>query len=190
MEFDLQFKAIIMKLILLFLILLTVRINQVSAQNDSSAYETQRRKINQLLDDRSNRFGQYESSLGKKTGIFGLKTKKDMQVSNDILRQIALTDNDIFSELKVLLDYKDFEKQQVETRAVIVEGRIDRFQTSITRLQQENQKLRTQADQSITDYDKQRNYLLLLFISLIACAFYILKLKKLPKIDVSGKKSV
>jgi len=179
-----------MKLISTLIILLTVGINQVSAQKDSSAYETQRRKINRLLDERGNRFGQYESSLGKKTGIFGLKTKKDMQFSNDILRQIALTDNDIFSELKVLLDYKDFEKQQVETRAETVEGRIDRYQTTITRLQQENQKLRIQVEKSIAAYDNQKNYLLLLIISLIACVWYIFKLKKIPKIDVSGKKSV
>jgi len=179
-----------MKLISTLIILLTVGINQVSAQNDSSAYETQRRKINRLLDERGNRFGQYESSLGKKTGIFGLKTKKDMQFSNDILRQIALTDNDIFSELKVLLDYKDFEKQQVETRAETVEGRIDRYQTTITRLQQENQKLRIQVEKSIAAYDNQKNYLLLLIISLIACVWCIFKLKKIPKIDMSGKKSV
>jgi hypothetical protein len=179
-----------MKLISTLIILLTVGINQVSAQKDSSAYETQRRKINRLLDERGNRFGQYESSLGKKTGIFGLKTKKDMQFSNDILRQIALTDNDIFSELKVLLDYKDFEKQQVETRAETVEGRIDRYQTTITSLQQENQKLRIQVEKSIAAYDNQKNYLLLLIISLIACVWYIFKLKKIPKIDVSGKKSV
>ncbi len=170
-----------MKLISTLIILLTVGINQVSAQNDSSAYETQRRKINRLLDERGNRFGQYESSLGKKTGIFGLKTKKDMQFSNDILRQIALTDNDIFSELKVLLDYKDFEKQQVETRAETVEGRIDRYQTTITRLQQENQKLRIQVEKSIAAYDNQKNYLLLLIISLIACVWYIFKLKKNTK---------
>lgn len=178
-----------MKLIWIITILLNVGINQVSAQNDSSAYETQRKKINRLLDERSSKFGQYESSLGKKSGIFGLKTKKDMQFSNDILRQIAMTDNDIFSELKILLDYKDFEKQEVETRAETVEGRIDRYQTTITRLQQENQKLRTQAEKSIANYDKQKNYLLLLIISLIACIWYIFKLKKLPNIDMSGKKS-
>jgi hypothetical protein len=140
-----------MKLIWIMAIILTVGINQVSAQNDSSAYETQRKKINQLLDERSSRFGQYESSLGKRSGIFGLKTKKDMQFSNDILRQIVLTDNDIFSELKILLDYKDFEKQQLETRAETVEGRIDRYQFTITDLQQENEKLRAEAAQSIEE---------------------------------------
>jgi hypothetical protein len=157
-----------MKLIWIITIILTVGITQVSAQNDSSAYETQRKKINQLLDERSSRFGQYESSLGKRSGIFGLKTKKDMQFSNGILRQIVLTDNDIFSELKILLDFKDFEKQQVETRAVTVEGRIDRYQTTITGLQQENEKLRAEAEKNIASYDKQTSYLYALIISLLS----------------------
>src|SRR6476660_9984475 len=88
-----------------------------SAQIDTSAYNTQRNKINQLLENRSMKFSQYDNSLTKRTGIFGLKTKRDMQVSNDILTQIVLTDNEIFSELKILLDYKDFEKKEVEHRA-------------------------------------------------------------------------
>lgn len=178
-----------MKLIWIITIILTTGITQVSAQNDSSAYEIQRKKINQLLDQRSSRFGQYESSLGKRSGIFGLKTKKDMQFSNDILRQIVLTDNDIFEELKILLDYKDFEKQQVETRAETVEGRIDRYQTTITGLQQENEKLRAEAEKSIASYDKQTIYLFALIISLLATIWYIFKLKKLPKIDMSAKKN-
>lgn len=176
-----------MKLVWVITILLTIGINRVSAQNDSSAYETQRNKINQLLKERSSRFGQYESSLGKKSGIFGLKTKKDMQFSNDILRQIALTDNDIFSELKILLDYKDLEKQQAETKAETVEGRIDRYQTTITRLQQENQKLRAMSEKSVSDYENQKIYILLLILGLIVSISYIFKLKKLPKIDKPGK---
>ena len=176
-----------MKFIWIISIILTAGINQVSAQNDSSAYETQRKKINKLLDERSSRFGQYESSLGKRSGIFGLKTKKDMQFSNDILRQIVLKDNDIFSELKILLDYKDFEKQQVETRAETVEGRIDRFQITITGLQQENEKLRKESEKNIAAYDKQTIYLLILIISLFVSIWYIFKLKKLPKIDMPGK---
>lgn len=178
-----------MKFIWTITIILTIGISQVSAQNDSSAYETQRKKINQLLDERSSRFGQYESSLGKRSGIFGLKTKKDMQFSNDILRQIVLTDNDIFSELKILLDFKDFEKQRVETRAVTVEGRIDRYQTTITGLQIENDKLRAETEKMNAAYDKQSNYLIGLIILLFSSLGYIFKLKISPKINMSAKKN-
>ena len=110
-----------------------------------------------------------------------------MQFSNDILRQIVLTDNDIFSELKILLDYKDFEKQQLETRTETVEGRIDRYQFTITDLQKENEKLRAEAAQSIEENEKQNIYLLVLLFSLFASIWFIIKLKKLPKIDMPGK---
>jgi hypothetical protein len=178
-----------MKLIWITTVLLIFGMNPVFAKSDSSAYEAQRKKINQLLTERSSRFGQYEISLGKRTGIFGLKTKKDMQFSNDILRQIVLTDNDIFSELKILLDYKDLEKEQVKIRAETVEGRIDRFQTTITGLQQENEKLRAETEKKNVENDKKSIYLLVLVVSLFASLAYIFKSKILPKINVRARKN-
>ena len=87
------------------------------ARQDTSAYEVQRKRVNQLLADRSAKFGQYDQSLISRTGIFGLKTKKDIERSTDILTEIVRTDNDIFRELKVLLDYKDFEKTEAQSQA-------------------------------------------------------------------------
>ena len=58
--------------------------------SDSSGYEAQRQKVNELLQQRSARFGQFDESLKQRTGIFGLKTKKDMQASIDILKQIVV----------------------------------------------------------------------------------------------------
>ena len=179
-----------MRIILLTLITFLLTVSQLLAQNDSIAYQTQRVKINKLLDQRSERFGQYENSLGTRSGIFGLKTKRDMQASNDILRQIVLTDNDIFTELKVLLDYKDLEKSEVQTRAETVEGRIERYQYTITRLQQENQKLRIETDNHIIYQEKQYNYLIILIIALVLSAFYIYKLKKLPNGDIKESKNI
>ena len=172
-----------MKIILINICFVFVLYSTLFAQGDTSAYEVQRNKINQLLNERSSRFGQYESSLGKRTGIFGLKTKRDMQFSNDILRQIVLTDNDIFSELKILLDYKDFEKRQVESRAETVESRIERFQATITRLQQENEKLKAASE--IKDIDKERIsvYQIILIMVLLISFYYIYRLKKLRKTD-------
>lgn len=179
-----------MRIILLTLITFLLTVSQLLAQNDSIAYQTQRVKINKLLDQRSERFGQYENSLGTRSGIFGLKTKRDMQASNDILRQIVLTDNDIFTELKVLLDYKDLEKSEVQTRAETVEGRIERYQYTITRLQQENQKLRIETDNHIIYQEKQYSYLIILIIALVLSAFYIYKLKKLPNGDIKESKNI
>ena len=179
-----------MRIILLTLITFLLTVSQLLAQNDSIAYKTQRVKINKILDKRSERFGQYENSLRTRSGIFGLKTKRDMQASNDILRQIVLTDNDIFTELKVLLDYKDLEKSEVQTRAETVEGRIERYQYTITRLQQENQKLRIETDNHIIYQEKQYSYLIILIIALVLSAFYIYKLKKLPNGDIKESKNI
>src|SRR5690554_2014778 len=77
---------------------------------DSLDYEIQRQKVNTLLKDRSERFGQFYESLESKTGIFGLKTKKDMQKSIDILKAIVLNDNHILKETQILVRYKDQEK--------------------------------------------------------------------------------
>jgi hypothetical protein len=178
-----------MKLIWITIVILIFGLNPVFAQSDSTAYEAQRKRINQLLAERSSRFGQYQNSLGKRTGIFGLKTKKDMQFSNDILRQIVLTDNDIFSELKILLDYKDLEKEQVKIRAETVEGRIGRFQTTITSLQQENEKLRTETENKNVQNDRQSIYLLVLVVSLFALLAYIFKSKILLKINFTARKN-
>lgn len=145
------------------------------SQTDTSAYNVQRNKINQLLEERSSKFGQYDQSLTKRSGIFGLKTKRDMQSSNDILTQIVLTDNDIFSELKILLDYKDFEKKEVENRAETTEGRIDRFQGTITRLQQENDRLKTEIEKQENQIRRLWIYVLIAVIVALLLTFYTRK---------------
>ena len=124
-------------------------LNDAAAQlagNDTSSYEAQRQKVNELLQQRSARFGQFDESLKKRTGIFGLKTKKDMQASIDILKQIVLTDNDIFRETKMLLDYKDFEKSQIALQANEFDGRINGYIKTISKLQREHERLTSEIE--------------------------------------------
>lgn len=111
---------------------------------DTAGYESQRQKVNQLLTQRSARFGQFEESLQKRTGIFGLKTKRDMQASIDILKEIVLTDNNIFRETKLLLDYKEFEKGEVEKQALEFDRRINGYIATISKLQKEQAQLRAE----------------------------------------------
>ena len=81
--------------------------------SDSISYEIQRKLVNTLLQQRSTKFGEYDVSLTQKTGIFGIfKSKGDMQKSNDILKQIVITDNNIFLETKKLLAIKDYESEK------------------------------------------------------------------------------
>ncbi len=117
-----------------------------SGQIDTSAYETQRLKINTLLQERSTKFGQYEASLNERTGIFGFQTKSDIKNSNEILRAITLNDNNIFSELKVLLDYKDLQVKQIQTSVSSNADRIQSYMVAIKRLQDQNQLLKAQIE--------------------------------------------
>src|SRR5690606_25427615 len=148
------------------------------SQNNNSAYEAQRNKINALLQERSAKFGKYDESLTQRTGIFGLKSKKDMQRYINILTEIAETDNDIFKELKILLDYKDFEKNQVQGEFSESKERLSGYMKTIKKLQQENDRLK----EELAVIEKQRskflNTLIGLIIILIISGIMLLVRKK------------
>ena len=61
--------------------------------------------------------GSITKVLSQHTGIFGLQTKKDIKRSNDILMDIVKTDNDIYDQLKILLNYKTFQQTQAQDKA-------------------------------------------------------------------------
>ena len=111
---------------------------------DTSAYQTQRLKVNALLSQRSAKFGQYDQSLDTRTGIFGFQTKSDVKNSNEILRQIVLNDNNIFKELKILLNYKDQQVKKIQLEASSSNSRIQNYMLTIKKLQDENQRLESE----------------------------------------------
>ncbi|HCN82110.1 MAG TPA: hypothetical protein DIT07_00595 [Sphingobacteriaceae bacterium] len=149
------------------------------AQQDSSAYQMQRKKINQLLADRSAKFGRYDQSLSSRTGIFGLKTKKDMQRSNDILTEIVKTDNTVFIELKTLLDYKDLEKTEVQDKYQETESSKINFMTTITKLQQQNDQLKDDLEKSKAQNATIIYSLLIFLLILTGAGSYLYRTKKL-----------
>jgi len=118
---------------------------------DSLNYELQRQKVNTLLDQRQDRFGQYENSLKSRSGIFGLKTKRDMQSSIDILLQIVEMDTEVFLETRKLLTFKDqmleyseFEKEKIQGLTSEYDQRINGYISTISKLQQEQDRLRAE----------------------------------------------
>ncbi len=100
-------------IILLTIACLLLTSTYAQTQSDSLAYQLQRKKINSMLAVRAQKFGRYDESLDKHTGIFGLQTKKDIRRSNEILMDIVKTDNEIYRQLKILLDYRTFQQTQV-----------------------------------------------------------------------------
>lgn len=155
----------IKKIVVLIVILAVVV--PISYAQDTSTYELQRAKINTLLAERSAKFGQYDESLNAKTGIFGFQTKKDIRNSNEILRQIAINDNNIFQELKVLMDYKDLQFEQAKTVSTSSSASIQNYRRTIKDLQDQNQKLSNSIDK--VENSKDLAYLLM-SIFVIACA--------------------
>lgn len=150
--------------------------------SDSSGYEAQRQKVNELLQQRSARFGQFDESLKQRTGIFGLKTKKDMQASIDILKQIVVMDNGIFRETKMLLDYKDFENSQIAQQSTEFDGRINGYIKTISKLQREQERLTAEIDKLEKSNRRDRGLLLLLGAAAAGMAiFLVLRRQKLTK---------
>ncbi|WP_449440479.1 hypothetical protein [Pedobacter steynii] len=130
------------KNVLFIILLFSTSLQAAPFQTDTSAYQTQRLKVNALLNQRSAKFGQYDQSLDTKTGIFGFQTKGDIKNSNEILRQIVLNDNNIFKELKILMDYKDEEVKRIRNEANSTGSRINNYKESIKKLQDQNVQLK------------------------------------------------
>ncbi|MFC4210796.1 hypothetical protein ACFOWA_06370 [Pedobacter lithocola] len=155
---------------------------QAFAQEDTASYAAQRVKVNSLLQERSQRFGQYDESLNQRTGIFGWQTKKDIKNSNEILRQVVLTDNNIFKELKVLMDYKDLQNQQKVAVADNSQERIENYMRSIKKLQDQNEELKS--DLAKKNNQSLSSYIIVFLLLIMAGGFYFFN-KKLKKYEKS-----
>ncbi len=145
------------------------------AQDNNEAYESQRAKINNLLQQRSNNFGTYTQSLSQRTGIFGLKTKKDMQRSNDILADIVTTDNNIFKELKVLLDFKDLQKSEVTGKFEENASRNKAYMLTINKLREENIKIQENLKEVKKSNRFYQGFMYAFLISIVAIAMFLFR---------------
>jgi len=169
------------KIILLALFSLFLADTFAQVSSDSLAYQAQRKKINGMLADRKVKFGQYDESLNKHTGIFGLQTKKDIHASNDILMDIVKTDNDIFTQLKVLLDYRTFQQNQAVSHSSQTDSTNIGFMNSINQLRAQNEKLK----QEVTAADDARQQTgqksMIIIIALIVAVLLLLRAKYVKK---------
>ena len=95
-----------MKKLQLTCILICISIMSVFAQTQME----DRMNLQNLLAERAKNFSRYTSSIQKRSGIFGNKTKHDLAESNEVLIAIVTLDNDIMDALNRSLSYKTFEK--------------------------------------------------------------------------------
>ncbi len=144
---------------------------------DTLAYEVQRQRVNELLNQRSARFGEFNKSLDARTGIFGFKTKKDMQASIDILKEIVQTDNHIFKETKVLIDYKDMEKTFISSQNEQSTARINGYVNTISKLEKHQEVLNLSLQELENRYNRLLVFSLFSGIALIILLAVAIKRK-------------
>jgi hypothetical protein len=166
---------------LCILCLFPVLVFAQKSNSDSLAYQLQRAKINQMLENRRQKFGQYDQSLKKHTGIFGLQTKKDIRRSNDILMDIVKTDDDIFRELKILMDYRVFQQQQAQTHSTQSETATLAYMTTINKLREQIDQLKLEAEKEKTHQTSQLRILIGVIVLLFLSILYLLKRKRTVK---------
>ena len=169
-----------MKGLVLFCFISLLSITSRAQKNpDSLAYQLQRAKINHMLDLRKEKFGQYSESLSKHTGIFGLQTKKDIRASNDILMDIAKTDENIFSQIKILLDYRTNQQAQVQTHTAEVENYNLGFMNTINKLRQETGQLKQEAQkQQLQQQKTNRNFIIIIVLMLGSILILLFKRRR------------
>jgi hypothetical protein len=160
-------------LLFLFSVFFTASYAQVNT--DSLAYQFQRKKINGMLDLRRQKFGQYGQSLSQHTGIFGLQTKKDIRNSNAILMDIVNTDNDIFQQLKILLDYRTFQQKQVESHSNQADSSNIGFMNEINKLRLQNDKLKHDAETESQQFQKKTQTSMFIIIGLFVIVLLLLR---------------
>lgn len=165
-----------MKKILLPALLILFTANAFAQHNtDSLTYQLQRKKINGMLDMRRQKFGEYDQSLTQHTGIFGIQTKKDIRNSNDILMQIVKTDDSVFQQLKILLDYRVSQQKQVEVHAVQSDSSNIGFMGEINKLRVENEKLKHDAELAEQDRQKKTQTAMFIIIGLFVVILLLLR---------------
>jgi hypothetical protein len=171
-----------MKKILLFILMSCCAISvRAQANSDSLAYQAQRKKINSMLDQRKQKFGQYSQSLSMHTGIFGLQTKKDIRRSNDILMDIVKTDEDIFVQTKILLEYRTFQQTQVQSHSVETDDANLGFMNTINKLRAQNEKLKKDAEAAAEKQQKTSQTALAVIGGLIIIVLLFLRAKFVKK---------
>ena len=180
-----------MKGLLLVVIITTLMFATIFGQpnTDSLAYQLQRKKINTMLAQRTTKFGQYDESLGKHTGIFGLQTKKDIRRSNEILMDIVKTDNDIYSELKILFEYRTFQQKQVLTHTRETENSTLGYMATINKLRAQIDVLKKESEKDESHELELRKLMIIIIIVLAALIFLMIVFRRKKRVPVKSKRS-
>lgn len=105
-----MYKYLIRRIGLAFFLWMVLAEFQFAAASEADSSNYYRTELKELLRYRREKFDAYSQSLEQRSGIFGNKTKKDIRESNTVLINIVRTDNHIIQVLNRVLDFRTFEK--------------------------------------------------------------------------------
>jgi hypothetical protein len=124
-------------LIQIFLMSAGTVLSQDPAQNRTA----DRAELQKLLEERQKKFSAYSESLKKRSGFFGGKSKADIQRSNEVLRDIIESDNQIIKVLNRVVDFRTFEKVNMNYDLLSCNERVDNLQRAVDMLNNRVSKL-------------------------------------------------
>lgn len=149
----------------------------VSAVDAQSAPDSDKQLLFQILKERQEKFSAYTKSLDESSGIFGMKTKKDLKNSNAILIEIVKLDNRLIAVLNRQLNYKDYEKTTMNYQGLDDQKKLDLLEQNIqfseNKIKELNAKLLEDQQQI-----KNRNRLIVVLILILSALFYLIKIRK------------
>ncbi len=131
-----------------------------------------RKELMDLLQERRERFDAYASSIEKRSGIFGNKTKKDMQQSNNVLTEIVRTDNRIIGVLNRTVDFRNYEKVTLGYDVQANTDRINSLLNSIDTLQKQVTVLNARKSQLSSGLLRMK--MVTFFLGIISIVFVVL----------------
>lgn len=141
---------------------------------DTLTYHIERVKINRMLQARAAKFGQYDESLHMHTGIFGFQTKKDIRRSNFILMDIVNTDDIIYKEIKVLMEYRVFQQTQAQTHSQETDQNNLGFMNAINKLRNELDRIKAINAEEERQHENTTRWAVLIFILLLGSILYLI----------------
>lgn len=137
-----------------------------SAQDLNNA-SSDRRLMMEILNERKQKFSNYTESLDDRSGIFGMKTKKDIERSRKILIDIVKLDNRLISVLNRRLDYKDFEKTELNYNTVDQSRKIEELSRNFTLADNRMKKMGSDLEQAENEIRK-RNLIITFLVILVS----------------------
>lgn len=156
----------------LLILMLTAVVKAENKSLDTSGYY--RQQLQKLLIERGQKVSAYTQSLQKRSGIFGAKTKKDILGSNEILKDLIKSDDQIIEVLNRVVDFRNYEKVSMVYNNLDHHQHLDNLLRATDTLSKQVTALRQQNNKLTADI---RWLVLLSIVLFILSAVLFIKLK-------------